>query len=146
MNLHAVRMKFIWTSYRRTNEVNMIYPCNTNKLTWGSWTVCMKYIWNSYEFRMIWTSSKLHLNFIRIAWQLLCTTHNYGLWYPCYVFHINEPPGPSYISRDGLSAILNIISKNLFKYAYHGPKFAYIPTHWRTDSWAVLANQGSCNY
>ena len=60
----------------------------------------MKYIWNSYEFRMIWTSSKVHLNFIRIAWQahkkFLCTTHEYGLWHPCYVFHMNEPPGLSY--------------------------------------------------
>ena len=37
---------------------------------------------------MIWTSSKLHVNFIRIAWQVhktfLCTTHEYGLWqWPC---------------------------------------------------------------
>ena len=42
------------------------------------------------------------LNFIRIAWQVhkkfLCTTHEYGLWHFCYVFHMNEPPGPSYIT------------------------------------------------
>ena len=57
------------------------------KLTWGSWTFHTKYIWNLYEFRIIWTSYELHVNFIRITWQVhkkfLYTTHEYGFWHPC---------------------------------------------------------------
>ena len=70
MNLHAVRMKFIWTSYRRTNGVDMLYPCNTNevdtRLINNSHEIHMKFIWIS----MIWTSCEPHVNLIRITWQV----------------------------------------------------------------------------
>ena len=59
MNLNAVRMKFIWTSYQRTNEVNthVIQTCWHEAHKQFAWKT-----WNSYESRMIWTSSELHKN------------------------------------------------------------------------------------
>ena len=60
MNLHAVRMKFIWTSYRRTNEVDILYPCNTNevdmRLINSSHEMHMKFIWISNDLYFMWTS------------------------------------------------------------------------------------------
>ena len=99
-----ITMQFAWSSYELHIEELMKLLCYTHvilmKLTWGSWSVRMKYIWNSYEFRMIWTSCELRVNFLRIAWQVhkkfLCTIHEYGFWHPCYVLHMNEPPGPLY--------------------------------------------------
>ena len=61
----------------------------------------MRRISSSHEIHMKlkWISDDL--NFIRIAWQVhkkfLWTTHEYSLWHPWYVLHMNEPPGPSYI-------------------------------------------------
>ena len=99
MNLLAVRMKFIWTSYRRTNEVNMLYPSNNNavdmRLINSSHEIHMKFIWISNDLNFLWTSCE----FVRITWQVhkkfLCTTHEYGFWHTCYVLHMNEPLGPS---------------------------------------------------
>ena len=55
-----------------------------------------------HEIHMNLEWFELHLNFIRIAWQVhqkfLRTTHECGLWHPCYVLHTNEPPGPSWNS------------------------------------------------
>ena len=66
MNLHAVRMKFIWTSYRRIDEVDMLYPCNTNevdmRLINSSREIHMKYIWISNDLNFKWTSCELHTN------------------------------------------------------------------------------------
>ena len=60
MNLHAVRMKFIWTSYRRTNEVSMLYPCNSNeddiRLMNSSLEIHMKFICISNDLNFMWTS------------------------------------------------------------------------------------------
>ena len=97
-----IYMQFVLSSYELHIEGLMKLICYTHvilmKLTRGSLTIRKKYIWNSYEFRMIWTSCELHVNFIVITWQVhnkfLCTTHEYGLWHPCYVLHMNEPPGP----------------------------------------------------
>ena len=55
--------QFIWTSYGRTNEVNMLYPCNTNEVDLRLINSCMKYIWSSFEFRMI----ELHKNYMTSA-------------------------------------------------------------------------------
>ena len=66
MNLYVVRMKFIWTSYRIANEVNMLYICNTNE-------VGMRLINSSHEiheFRMIWTSCELHKNHMTRAQEV----------------------------------------------------------------------------
>ena len=99
-----IYMQFVWSSYELHIEGLMKLICYSHvilmKLTWGSKTVRMKYIWNSYELQMIWNSCELHVNFIRIAWQIhmpkfLGITHEYGFWHPCYVLHMNEPPGPS---------------------------------------------------
>ena len=100
-----IYMQFVWSSYELHIEGLMKFIFYTHvipmKLTWGSSTFRTKYIWISYEFRMIWTSCELHVNFIRITWQVhkkfLYTTHEYGFWHPCYVLHMNEPPGPSYL-------------------------------------------------
>ena len=92
MNLHAVRMKFIWTSYRRTNEVNVLYPCNTNevdmRLINSSHEIHMEFIWISNDLNFIWTSCELHKNYMTSAkevrlyyiwiWflaSLLCTSY-----------------------------------------------------------------------
>ena len=57
-------------------------------------------VWNTYGIHMNFEWFELHVKFIRITWQVhkkfLCTTHEYGLWHPRYVLHMNEPPGPSY--------------------------------------------------
>ena len=87
MNSYAVRMKFIWTSYRRTNEVDMLYPCNTNE-------VHMRLINISHEIHMIWTSytsCELHKNYMTstqevslyYTWiwflaSLLCTSYEWA--------------------------------------------------------------------
>ena len=57
MNLHAIRMKFIGTSYRMTNEVNMLYPGDTNE-------VDMRLINSSHEIHMNFEWFKLHEKFM----------------------------------------------------------------------------------
>ena len=68
MNLHAVRMKFTWTSYRRTNEVNMLCPCNTNevdmRLINSSHEIHLKFIWISNDLNFTWTICELHKNYM----------------------------------------------------------------------------------
>ena len=75
INLRAVRMKFIWTSYRRTNEVDMLYPCNTNevdmRLISNSHEIQMKFIWISNDFYFMWTSCELHKNYMTSAQEVL---------------------------------------------------------------------------
>ena len=62
----------------------MLYPSNTKKVE----TVRMKYIWNSNEFRMIWTlcelyknyvtsTQELHMNLVSLA-SLLCTSYEWA--------------------------------------------------------------------
>ena len=74
MNLHAVRMKFIWTSYRRTNEVYMLYPCNNNeddiRLMNSSLEIHMKFICISNDLNFMWTSSELHDIYTRSSYVL----------------------------------------------------------------------------
>ena len=68
-NLDAVSMKFMWTSYRRTNEVNMVYPCNTNevdiRLINSSREIHVKFIWISNDLNFMWTSWELHDRYTR---------------------------------------------------------------------------------
>ena len=95
MNLHAVRIMFIWISYRRTNEANMLCPCNTNevdmRLINSSPEIHMKFIWNSNDLNFMWTSCELHKSTWQVHKNFLCTTHEYGVWHPCYVLHMNDP-------------------------------------------------------
>ena len=64
MNLHAVRMKFLWTSCRRTNEIDKLYSCNTNevdmRLINSSHEIHMKFIWIANDSNFMWTSCELH--------------------------------------------------------------------------------------
>ena len=59
-NLHAVRMNFIRTLYRRPNEVDMLYPCNTNevdmRLIISSHEIYMKFIWIPKDLNFSWTT------------------------------------------------------------------------------------------
>ena len=75
MNLHAVRMKLIWSSYRKTNEVNMLYPCNANevymRLINSSHEIHMKFIWILNDLNFMWTSCEIHKNYMK-------NTHEYG--------------------------------------------------------------------
>ena len=104
MNLHAVRMKFI---YRTTNEVNMLYPYNANE-------VDMRPINSSHEIHMNFEWFELHMNFIWITWQVrkksLCTTYEYNLWHSCYVLHMNESLGPSYVCPQSVHYVHSPIS------------------------------------
>ena len=95
MNLHAVRVKFIWTSYRRANEVNMLYPCNTNdvdiRLINSSPGIHMKFIWISNDLNFMWTSCEpqknymtstqeipLYYTWIWLLAYLLCTSYEWA--------------------------------------------------------------------
>ena len=91
MNLYAVRMKFKWTSYRRTSEVNMLYPCNTNEVdmrfTNSSHEIHMKFIWISNDLNFMLTSCELHKNYmtssLHYTWiwllaSLLCTSYEWA--------------------------------------------------------------------
>ena len=111
MILHAVRMKYIWTSYQRTNEVNMLYPCHTNDMRFinSSHKIHLKFIWISNDLNFTWIICELHKNYMTSAQECLCTTHGYGFWHPCYVLHMNEPPSLSYISHCIASRILRTI-------------------------------------
>ena len=74
MNLYVVRMKFIWTSYRRTNEINMLYPCNNNevdmRLISSSHEIHMKLLWISDNLNFMWTSWELHGEYTRSSYEL----------------------------------------------------------------------------
>ena len=91
MNLHAVRMKFIWTSYGRTNEVNMLYPCNTNEIdmshTNSSHKIHMKFKWILNDLNFMWTSLELqtsaqevplYYTWICFLTSLLCTSYEWA--------------------------------------------------------------------
>ena len=95
MNLHAVRMKFIWPSYLRTNEVNIVYPCYTKEVDMShinsSHEIHMKFIWISNDLNFMWTSCELHKNYITTAQEvpfyytwiwflasLLCTSYEWA--------------------------------------------------------------------
>ena len=91
MNLYAVRMKFKWTSYRRTSDVNMLYPCNTNEVDMrfinSSHEIHMKFIWISNDLNFMLTSCELHKNYmtssLHYTWiwllaSLLCTSYEWA--------------------------------------------------------------------
>ena len=93
MNLPAVGMKFIWTSYRMTNEVIMLYPCNTNgvdmRLINSSHEIHMKFIWISNDLNFMWTSFHknyrtstqevpLYYTWIWFLASLLCTSYEWA--------------------------------------------------------------------
>ena len=95
-----IYMQFVWSSYELHIEELMKLICYAHVIQ-TSWQEAHKqFAWNTYEIHMNFEWFVLHLNFIRIAWQVhqkfLCTTHEFDLWHPCYVLHTNEPPGPSY--------------------------------------------------
>ena len=94
INLHAVRMKFIWTSYRRINEVDMLYPCNINeadmRLINSSHEIHMEFIWISNDLNFMWTSCE-HKNYMTSTQEdplyyiwiwflapLLCTSYEWA--------------------------------------------------------------------
>ena len=95
INLHTVSIKFICTSYQRTNEVNMLYPCDINevdmRLINSSHEIYMKFIWMSNDLNFMWTSCELHKNYMTSAqgvpfyyacvWflaSLLCTSYEWA--------------------------------------------------------------------
>ena len=83
MNIHAVRMKFIWNSHGRTNEVDMLYPCNTNevdmRLINSSHGIHMKFIWSSNDLNFIWTSCELHKNYMTNTQEI--PSHYTWIWF-----------------------------------------------------------------
>ena len=76
MNWHVIRMKFIRTSYRISNEVDKLYPCNTNEVDMRIIRVRMKYIWISNDFNFMWTSCELNKNYMTSAQEV----HMYYTW------------------------------------------------------------------
>ena len=94
-----IYMQFVWSSYELHIEVLMKLICYTHVIQTCWHEAHKQFAWNTYEIHMNFEWFELHLNFIRIAWKVhkkvLCTTYEYVLWHPCYILHMNEPPGPS---------------------------------------------------
>ena len=96
----SIYMQFVWNSceFHIEELMKLIWYNHVIQISWCE--AHKQFTWNTCEIHMNFEWFELHLNFIRIAWQahkkFLCTTHTYGLWHPCYVLHMNEPPGPSY--------------------------------------------------
>ena len=94
-----IYMQFVWNSCELHIEGLMVLICYTHVILMTLRHDAHKqFAWNTYEVHMNFEWLELHVNFIRIRWQVhkkfLCTTHEYCFWHPCYVFHMNEPPGP----------------------------------------------------
>ena len=93
ISLHVVRGNFIWTPYRRTNKVYMLYPCNTSDMRFinSSHEIHMELIWILNDFNFMWTSCELHKNYMTstqeapmyYTWiwslvSLLCTSYEWA--------------------------------------------------------------------
>ena len=55
-----IYMQFVWSSYRMTNGVNLLYPCNTNEFDMRliniSHEIHVKSKWISNDLNFMWTS------------------------------------------------------------------------------------------
>ena len=111
-----IYMQFVWSSYVLHIEELIKLICYAHVIQTRWYEAHKQFAWNTHAIHINFEWFELHLNFINIAWQehknFLCTTHEYGLWHPRYVLHMNDPPGSAFIKPDKLDPWIKDQIKN----------------------------------